>query len=72
LLCYTYAQPISGYLMEVIGLKIGFFIFALLWSLIIMALALAGGWICLAFLRGLMGLTDASAIPAGFKASAEW
>lgn len=31
-LCYTIAQPITGYLMDVIGLKIGFFIFALLWS----------------------------------------
>ncbi|EII5885095.1 MFS transporter [Salmonella enterica] len=69
-LCYTIAQPITGYLMDVIGLKIGFFIFALLWSLINMALA--GGWISLAFLRGLMGLTEASAIPAGIKASAEW
>lgn len=36
-LCYTIAQPITGYLMDVIGLKIGFFIFALLWSLINMA-----------------------------------
>ncbi|EIN7168104.1 MFS transporter [Salmonella enterica subsp. enterica serovar Corvallis] len=71
-LCYTIAQPITGYLMDVIGLKIGFFIFALLWSLINMAHALAGGWISLAFLRGLMGLTEASAIPAGIKASAEW
>lgn len=44
-LCYTIAQPITGYLMDVIGLKIGFFIFALLWSLINMAHALAGGWI---------------------------
>lgn len=66
-LCYTIAQPITGYLMDVIGLKIGFFIFALLWSLINMAHALAGGWISLAFLRGLMGLTEASAIPAGLK-----
>lgn len=37
-----------------------------------MAHALAGGWLSLAFLRGLMGLTEASAIPAGMKASAEW
>ncbi len=31
------------------------------------ARASAGGWISLAFLRGLMGLTEASAIPAGIK-----
>lgn len=71
-ICYTLAQPIAGYLLDVIGLKIGFFVFALLWSLINMAHALAGGWISLALLRGAMGLTEASAIPAGIKASAEW
>jgi len=70
--CYTIAQPITGYLLDVVGLKIGFAIFALLWSLVNMAHALTGGWISLAFLRGLMGLTEASAIPAGIKASAEW
>ncbi len=51
-----HCAAVTGYLMDVIGLKIGFFIFALLWSLIGMAHALAGGWISLAFLRGLMGL----------------
>nr|WP_321240677.1 MFS transporter [uncultured Tolumonas sp.] len=71
-LCYTIAQPIAGYILDSVGLKVGFFVFALLWSLVNMAHALAGGWISMAFLRGLMGLTEASAIPAGMKASAEW
>lgn len=71
-ICYTIAQPITGYIMDVIGLKLGFFIFALAWSLVNIAHVLAGGWLSLAFLRGLMGLSEASAIPAGMKASAEW
>lgn len=71
-LCYTIAQPVTGYIMDVIGLKLGFFIFALVWSLVNIAHAFAGGWLSLAFLRGLMGLTESSAIPAGMKASAEW
>ena len=71
-LCYTIAQPIAGYILDSVGLKVGFFVFATLWSLVNMAHALAGGWLSLAFLRGLMGLTEASAIPDGMKASAEW
>ncbi|TGD01539.1 MFS transporter, partial [Salmonella enterica subsp. enterica serovar Wilhelmsburg] len=68
----TTAQPSTGSLIEVIGRKIGCFSFAWLWALINMAHALAGGWISLAFLRGLMGLTEAAALPAGITPSAEW
>lgn len=71
-ICYTIAQPIAGYIIDMIGLKVGFFIFAIAWSLFNMAHAFAGGWVSLAFLRGGMGLTEAAAIPAGMKASAEW
>ncbi|WP_323908012.1 MFS transporter [Aeromonas veronii] len=71
-ICYTIAQPIAGYIIDMIGLKVGFFIFAVAWSLFNMAHAFAGGWISLAVLRGGMGLTEAAAIPAGMKASAEW
>lgn len=71
-ICYTIAQPIAGYIIDMIGLKVGFFIFAIAWSIFNMAHAFAGGWISLAILRGGMGLTEAAAIPAGMKASAEW
>ena len=65
-------QPVSGYVMDVVGLKIGFAIFALAWSLTNMAHALAGSWQGFAFLRGLMGFSEGSANPAGMKATAEW
>ncbi|WP_159565780.1 MFS transporter [Budvicia diplopodorum] len=71
-LAYTIAQPICGYILDVVGLKVGFFIFAVAWSLVNMAHAFVGSWQGLAFLRGLMGLTEASVIPAGMKTSAEW
>ena len=38
--CYTIPHPIAGYFLDVIGLKIGFFIFAFEWSVINMAHAL--------------------------------
>jgi len=65
-------QPLCGYLMDAIGLKLAFAIFAVAWSLICMAHGLAHQWQVLAGLRGLLGLAEGSANPAGMKATAEW
>ncbi|MDB5458073.1 MAG: major facilitator superfamily 1 [Caulobacter sp.] len=65
-------QPISGYVLDVIGLKTGFAIFATAWSLITMAHGLAHSWPAFAGLRGLLGLAEGSANPAGMKAVSEW
>jgi ACS family hexuronate transporter-like MFS transporter len=65
-------QPICGYVLDVVGLKIGLAIFVVAWSVVGMAHALAGSWKGLAFLRGLMGFAEGSANPAGMKATAEW
>ncbi|EKS70654.1 MULTISPECIES: MFS transporter [Caballeronia] len=69
---YTIMQPVCGLIIDVIGLRLGFALFACLWSATGMAHALAGGWVSLAALRGLMGLSEAVAIPAGMKVVAEW
>ena len=66
------AQPICGYVLDVLGLKIGFAIFAIAWSLINMAHGLADSWQAFAWLRGLLGFSEGSANPAGMKATAEW
>lgn len=66
------AQPISGYLLDVLGLKTGLAIFVLAWSLTNVAHALAGSWQALAGLRALLGFSEGSANPAGMKATAEW
>jgi MFS transporter, ACS family, hexuronate transporter len=65
-------QPACGYVLDVLGLKYGFAIFATAWSLISMAHGLAHGWRAFAWLRGLLGLAEGSANPAGMKATAEW
>jgi MFS transporter, ACS family, hexuronate transporter len=65
-------QPICGYILDVVGLRIGLAIFVVAWSIINVAHALAGSWRGLAFLRGLMGFAEGSANPAGMKATAEW
>lgn len=65
-------QPLCGYVLDVLGLKIGLAIFGVAWSLISMAHGLAHSWPTLAALRGLLGLAEGSANPAGMKAVAEW
>lgn len=65
-------QPCCGYVLDVLGLKMGFALFATAWSLITMAHGLAHDWQAFAWLRGLLGLAEGSANPAGMKATAEW
>jgi ACS family hexuronate transporter-like MFS transporter len=65
-------QPICGYVLDTIGLKYGYALFAIAWSLISMAHGLAHNWQALAGLRGLLGFSEGSANPAGMKATSEW
>ena len=66
------AQPISGYLLDVLGLRMGLAIFVIAWSATSMAHALANSWQAFAGLRGLLGFSEGSANPAGIKATALW
>jgi ACS family hexuronate transporter-like MFS transporter len=66
------AQPICGYVLDTLGLKIGFAIFSISWSVVNMAHALANSWPAFAVLRGLLGFAEGSANPAGMKATSEW
>ena len=66
------AQPISGYFLDVLGLRTGLAIFVLAWAATNMAHALAHNWQALAGLRGLLGFSEGSANTAGMKATAEW
>src|SRR3982751_6454033 len=65
-------QPVVGYVMDLIGLKLGFGLFALAWAVIMMLHGAATSWPMLAALRGLMGMAEGSAQPGGMKAVAEW
>jgi ACS family hexuronate transporter-like MFS transporter len=65
-------QPLCGYILDVIGLKFGFAMFAAAWSVICMAHGFATNWHTLAVLRGMLGLAEGSANPAGMKAVSEW
>lgn len=71
-LAYTIFQPLCGWLIDVIGLKLGFMICAALWALACILHAGAGSWLQLAILRFFMGGAEAAATPANAKTLGEW
>ena len=68
---YTIMQPVAGYVLDILGTKIGYAFFAIAWAVFCGATALAGSWGGLALARGAVGAAEAAMIPAGLKASSE-
>jgi len=69
---YCVMQSVCGYFLDLLGLRLGFSLFGVAWSVFNILHAAAGSWLALTFLRGMMGLSEAAAIPAGIKAISEW
>jgi MFS transporter, ACS family, hexuronate transporter len=65
-------QPLVGYFLDGVGLRVGFTVCVVIWSLITMAHVLAQGWWAFAGLRFGLGVAEGSAQPAGQKLIAEW
>ncbi|MBG6119758.1 MULTISPECIES: MFS transporter [unclassified Sphingobium] len=71
-LAYTVMQTVAGAVLDLLGTRLGFFLFAVGWAFANMAHGFATSWQGLAFFRGLLGATEAAAIPAGAKSVSEW
>ncbi|MEX6427333.1 MFS transporter [Providencia manganoxydans] len=71
-LAYTIFQPLCGWLIDVIGLKLGFLICAIIWATSCMFHAGAHNYIQLIFLRFVMGSAESAATPANAKTLGEW
>ncbi len=69
---YTVMQPVAGYVLDILGTKIGYAFFAIARAVFCGSTALAGSWGGLALARGAVGAAEAAMIPAGLKASSEW
>lgn len=65
-------QPVAGYLLDLIGLRVGLAAFAAAWAVITMAHGLATGWPSLLALRAALGVAEGTAHPGGLKVVAEW
>ncbi|HTC83736.1 MAG TPA: MFS transporter [Rhizomicrobium sp.] len=61
-----------GYVIDILGVKTGFALFAFLWSVICMAHGFANSWQMLAGLRGLLGFAEGAFSPGGLKVVSEW
>ncbi len=57
-------QPLSGYVLDSIGLKVGFAPFATAWSLLTMAHSPGGQLVALPALRGALGVGREQAAPS--------
>ncbi len=69
---YTVMQTVAGSVLDALGTRLGFFLFAVGWSFANMAHAMASGWQSLAVFRAFLGATEAAAIPAGAKTVSTW
>lgn len=65
-------QSVVGYVIDILGVKIGFAIFAFAWSVICMAHGFASNWQSLAVLRGALGFAEGAFSPGGLKVVSEW
>jgi MFS transporter, ACS family, hexuronate transporter len=65
-------QPVVGYIIDLLGVKTGFAIFALAWSLISIAHGFATSWRILAGLRAGLGFAEGAFSPGGLKVVSEW
>ncbi|MBU6296858.1 MAG: MFS transporter, partial [Alphaproteobacteria bacterium] len=71
-LAYTVMQPVCGMILDFLGMRLGFALFAVVWSIASILHASANGWPTLAIFRGGLGASEAAAVPAGIKAISEW
>jgi len=69
---YSLMQPIAGFITDLIGLRLGYFLFALTWGTACALHAFAGSWQSMAGFRALLGIGEAAAIPSGVKMSTNW
>ena len=65
-------QPVCGFIIDTVGLKLAMILFASGWSVVTIAHGFATHWAGFAGLRALLGFAEGCANPAGMKATAEW
>lgn len=70
--CYTVMQPVAGYVLDMLGTRLGYGLFAIIWALACMSTVFAGSWQGIAIARGAGGAAESAMIPAGLKATSEW
>ena len=65
-------QPIAGFILDTIGLKIGLALFAFAWGSLTILHVFPNSWQVFVGLRGLLGFAEGTAHPGGLKAVSQW
>ncbi|WP_448663339.1 MFS transporter [Sphingomonas sp. CJ20] len=65
-------QPVVGYILDRIGMRTGFALFATAWGLLTMAHGLVFSWQWLLAARGALGFAEGTAQTGGLKVVSEW
>ncbi|MDQ8755253.1 MFS transporter [Sphingosinicella sp. LHD-64] len=65
-------QPVVGYILDVIGLRVGLALFATGWGVFTVAHGFATNWQWLAAARGLLGFSEGTSHTGGLKVVSEW
>jgi ACS family hexuronate transporter-like MFS transporter len=71
-LAYLIMMPIAGRIIDWLGLRLGFTLSIITWSIAQMITAFATGWRSFAAFRSFLGVTEAGNFPGGAKAVAQW
>jgi MFS transporter, ACS family, hexuronate transporter len=71
-LAYLIMMPVMGRVIDWLGLRLGFTLSIITWSIAQMVTAFATGWRSFAVFRSLLGITEAGNFPGGAKAVAQW
>ncbi len=71
-LAYLIMMPLAGRIIDWLGLRLGFTLSIITWSIAQMVTAFATGWRSFAVFRALLGMTEAGNFPGGAKAVSQW
>ena len=71
-LAYLIMMPLTGRIIDWLGLRLGFTLSIITWSIAQMTTAFATGWRSFAVFRSFLGITEAGNFPGGIKAVAQW
>jgi MFS transporter, ACS family, hexuronate transporter len=69
---YLVMQPIMGRIIDWLGLRLGFAISIITWSVAQMITGFASGWRSFAVFRSMLGVAEAGNFPGGIKAVGQW
>jgi MFS transporter, ACS family, hexuronate transporter len=69
---YLVMQPLMGRIIDWLGLRLGFAISIITWSIAQMITAFASGWRSFAVFRSMLGMAEAGNFPGGIKAVGQW